>query len=486
MTTYAWTGPNGFTSNVQSPSITNVTTAAAGVYSLIVTNAFGCSSVAATTTVVIITPPVPTITGQTTMCVNSGFYNYTTESGMNSYFWSVSPGGNITGGTGTNQITVSWILPGPQTVSVIYTNPTGCTPVTPTVLNVTVYPLPGPAGSITGTANVCAGTNGVAYSVALIPNAVSYVWTLPAGATIASGGNTNAITVNFAANASSGNITVYANNACGNGATSPPFAVTVTPLPAAAGNITGPASVCEGATGVVYTVPAITGATGYSWTVPAGVNIMSGGNTNSITVDFSPAAVSGNITVFGTNSCGNGTVSPNFAVAVHPIPPAPVVTNTGYTAVSSAPAGNQWYYSPTHTVTGVPIPGATAQTYYTVPTGTGWYWSIVTLYGCSSDTSNHKLIFTVGIDSHSSSAINIYPNPNEGVFTLMFTSAKQEKYDIRVFNNLGMQIFEMKNLDVAMGTTRQTIDLRPAPNGMYSVIITNDLGSVVKKIVINK
>ncbi|MEI6900114.1 MAG: T9SS type A sorting domain-containing protein, partial [Bacteroidota bacterium] len=58
----------------------------------------------------------------------------------------------------------------------------------------------------------------------------NYVWTLPVGATIATGAGTPNITVNFAANASSGNISVYGNNLCGNGAASS-LAITVTAIP---------------------------------------------------------------------------------------------------------------------------------------------------------------------------------------------------------------------------------------------------------------
>jgi hypothetical protein len=45
--TYAWTGPNGFTSALQNPSITNATTAAAGTYSVTATVS-GCTSPAGT------------------------------------------------------------------------------------------------------------------------------------------------------------------------------------------------------------------------------------------------------------------------------------------------------------------------------------------------------------------------------------------------------------------------------------------------------
>ncbi len=477
-TGYTWTVPPGSTimAGANTNSITVTLGTSSGNVSVMGTNL--CGNGSASTLAITLNPaPVPTITGQTNICVNSGYYNYSTEAGMTAYTWTISPGGVINYGSGTNVITVSWTISGAQYVRVNYTNSGGCSAATPTQLNVTVNAPPAAAGSITGTSTVCGGTNGIAYSVAAIPGTVSYVWTLPTGATITSGTGTNAITVNFADNASSGNITVYGNNLCGNGAVSPSFAVIVTPLPADATTITGPASVCTGATGVAYTVPAIAGATGYMWTVPAGATIQSGGNTNSIVVDFGPGAVSGNITVLGTNSCGNGVVSPNFSVAVNAIPPKPVVTNTGTTLFSDAPTGNQWYFE------GALIPGAITQTY--VATQDGYYWSIVTLNGCASDSSNHKLILTTGIDSHSSSAINIFPVPNDGQFNVSIATSSNETFSISIYNSLGVRIYQETKVDVN-GTLQKVIDLRPVSSGVYSMIFENSLSQVIKKIVVNK
>ena len=338
---------------------------------------------------------------------------------------------------------VSWNTAGAQSVSVNYTNANGCSAGTPTVFPVTVNGVPSAAGTITGTAAVCGGATGISYSVGAIANALTYVWTLPAGATIASGAGTNAITVDYADNASSGDITVYGNNLCGNGAASPAFAVTVTPLPAAAGTISGPAAVCQGDAGVIYTVSAIANATGYTWTVPAGATIVSGGNTNSITVDFSSTAASGNITVLGTNSCGNGAVSPDFAVAVNPVPVAPVITSSGYDLSSDAPAGNQWYKD------GVLIPGATSQTY--TATQSGEYWDVVTLANCSSDPSNHIFIVIIGMDEPQTGTVAVYPNPNNGQFTVKISSPEQETYTISVVNSIGLKIMELTDV-VAKGT----------------------------------
>jgi len=484
MSNYAWSVSAGGTITAGGTATSNTvtvtwTTAGAKTVSVNYANANGCSAAAPVVyNVTVNAIPVPTITGATSMCVNSGYYNYTTEAGMLNYVWTVSSGGIINFGSGTNQIQVSWFVGGAQTVSVTYSNGAGCNAAAPTVLNVTVNPVPGPAGTITGSASVCAGANGVSYSVAPIANATTYVWTLPTNATIASGAGTNSITVNFAANAVAGNITVYGNNICGDGTTSPAFAVSINPLPDPAGTITGPNAVCEGTTGVVYSVAAIANATGYNWTVPTGVTITSGMNTHSIIVDFSPTAVSGAFTVTGTNSCGNGTVSPNYNVVVNPIPVTPVITAQGDTLTSSAPAGNQWYFN------GTIIPGATTHTW--IGLQTGWYSDIVMLSGCSSDTSNRIYILKVGVEpSPTKPDVTIYPNPNDGEFTLVISTPRQDNFSIKVFNNLGIQIFEMKNVDVT-GTTRQVIDLRPVPNGMYSVVIANEMGSVVKKVVVNK
>lgn len=91
-------------------------------------------------------------------------------------------------------------------------------------------------------------------------------------------------------------------------------------LPAAAGTVSGTPVVCQGQTGVVFSVPAIANATSYIWTVPSGAIITSGANTTSITVDFTISAVSGYVTVQGSNSCGTGTVSATYAVTVNYLP----------------------------------------------------------------------------------------------------------------------------------------------------------------------
>jgi hypothetical protein len=484
MINYVWSVSAGGT--IQGSATTNTitvlwTVAGAQTVSVSYTNANGCTPAAPTVYPVTVNPTtVPVINGTNNLCLNSGYYNYTTQPGMINYIWTVSSGGTITNGQGTSTLQVVWTGIGAQTVSVIFTNGSNlCTAATPTVFPVTVSGLPDAAGTITGTPTACAGATAVAYSVPTINNSITYVWTLPAGATIASGSGTNSITVDYANNASSGNITVYGNSICGNGATSPPYAVTITQLPGTASDVTGPASVCFGEAGVVYSILPLAGATSYTWTVPSGFNIIAGIGTNSITVDIDPAAIPGNIKVFGSNSCGDGGSSPTLAVTVNPVPPAPVIQEITPGVLSSdALAGNQWY------VDGTLIGGANAQTY--TATQTGHYTDIVTLAGCSSAPSNDIYIIMVGIsESAYGSSVNVYPNPGDGLFTLVVSVKETQSFDLTVINNLGITIYEQKDLNIK-GTLTTTLDLRSKPEGVYTILLKNDRTQITRKIVIDK
>ncbi len=148
--------------------------------------------------------------------------------------------------------------------------------------------------------------------------------------------STNTISVNYNNNAVSGNITVKGNNNCGNGVSDSLY-ITVSPLPADAGTISGPINVCKGQTDVVYTVPPIAGADYYYWILPAGV--IGTSITNSIIVNIGNNTQSDSIKVYGYNSHGNGT-STALMININSIPtdagiiigdPIVCSNNSGYT-----------------------------------------------------------------------------------------------------------------------------------------------------------
>jgi hypothetical protein len=104
---YSWTGPNGFASSQQNPSVSSATVAASGTYSVTATVA-GCTSSLATTNAVVNSSPSSTITAPASVCPNSGGNTASVpDAGVGAtYSWSIT-NGTITGGAGTRTITFS-------------------------------------------------------------------------------------------------------------------------------------------------------------------------------------------------------------------------------------------------------------------------------------------------------------------------------------------------------------------------------------------
>ena len=193
MSTYVWTVSAGGTitaggtSNSRTATIRWNTDGPQTVSVSYINPATGCTPPSATVyNVTVDAMPVPTITGPTSVCVGSTSNVYTTEAGMANYAWTIAAGGTITagGGTGDASVTVTWTTVGPKTVKVNYDNANGCKAVTPTSRNVTVNALPTPI--IAGTNTTCLGST-ITYST--LAGMSNYIWTIPAGGTIVSGGS---------------------------------------------------------------------------------------------------------------------------------------------------------------------------------------------------------------------------------------------------------------------------------------------------------
>ena len=328
-TSYTWaysgTGVTINNSTSNNVSINFAPNATSGNLTVMGTNACGNGIISTNYAITVNAVPTTsgTITGTAAVCQGQSTVPYSVGAipGATGYTWAYSGTGAIINGT-TNNVTINFAPNATSgNLTVLGTNSCGNGAVSSDYI-ITVNPIPVVAGSINGTAVVCQGSNAIAYSVGSILNATSYTWTYSGtGATINNSASNN-ISINFAANATSGNLTVSGSNLCANGAVSASYPITISLLPATAGSITGSSAVCQGQSSVIYSIPAIINVTGYSWTVPTGAVIVSGNNTNSITVDFLTGAASGNVTVQGTNSCGAGTVSNPYFVTVTPMPVA--------------------------------------------------------------------------------------------------------------------------------------------------------------------
>ena len=234
-TGYQWSVPTGVIitsgNNTNSITVTYTATSVSGAFTVYAfkANCYGAPS--SPFQVTVNTPSYPTLTGPVAACALSTGNYYSTEAGMLNYNWTVSSGGSITSGWGTNSISVTWNSAGSQQVNVLYSNLFGCTADTPATLNVTVNPLPDSTGTISGPSPVCAGATGLVYSVSPVNNSLSYDWVLPPGFTLTAGNGTNTITVSVDSTAHNGTISVSATNQCGSGPPSPSFEVIVNAVP---------------------------------------------------------------------------------------------------------------------------------------------------------------------------------------------------------------------------------------------------------------
>jgi PKD repeat protein len=416
--------------------------------------------------------PVPTITGPAAVCAGATGVIYTTESGMTGYTWSVSSGGNITGGSGTNQIMVTWTTTGSKTVSVNYVNSNGCTAPSPTVYPVIVNPAP--LADFSFPANICDGQN-VQFTDISQPNGgggiSSWLWNFGDPAS----GTNNSSTLQNPAHqftaAGSYVVNEIITNA-GGCADTMVHTITVNPLPQAIITPNGPTTFCEGLS-VTLTASA---ATSYLWST--------GATTQSIVV-----TISGNYTVTVTNGFGCTATSSPTGVTVLPlagIPDKPsgpdtvdlhFITTSDY-ITTGAPAASSYSWDLNPSNAGI-ISGTT--TTGTVVWNTSFLGSVLikvkSVNSCGeslwSDEKNTIVENSaLGIQDKTPIALLIYPNPATNRITVDYpgysktVSTSLDLYEIR-----GQLI---KRVDITERITQVDISTLPAAVYMIRLTIGND------------
>lgn len=530
-TTYAW-------STTATTAIINVTPTATSTYT--VTGTTGGCSKSASAVVTVNSNVTPTISivsssGNTSCTGASVTYTATATNGGLSPIYQWQQNGNPVG-TNSSTFSTTTLTTGDVITCVLTSNATCATTTTATSnsITMTITATVAPSVSIassTGSSSSCSGS-----TVTFTPTPInggttpSYVWKLN-GSNVGTGSTYSSNTL------STGN-TVYcvmtSNSSCASPTTasSSTITMTVNSLPSASANasnsvlncITTSATITAGGGGTyVWSTTettssiSITSAGTYSVVVTdansctatasatvtqnttspsvsinpntANINCVttsttltaSGGasylwSTSEITASITVSA-GGTYTVTGVGTNGCTATASSVVTQSGSTPATPTISQNGLVLTSSSATGNQWYKD------GVLIPGATGQSY--TATQNGAYTVVVTQSGCSSAASNPGTSITnVGIEEISSSnMISIYPNPNDGNFTLSFTSTAKMTYKVEIVNALGQLIFKDEVKEFT-GTYSKALSIVEYGRGIYTISLTNSQHQTVKKIIV--
>ncbi|MGZ3863937.1 MAG: T9SS type B sorting domain-containing protein [Bacteroidia bacterium] len=416
-TNYTWSGPNSFSSTLQNPSITGITFAAYGTYSLTVVDANSCVN---TATVDVVVNPLPTVTvAGSTVCINQTIS--LTSAGGVGYSWS-GPLGYASNQQNPTIPNATAGMAGNYVVTV--TDANNC--VNANVAQVSLNPLP-VVSATSGT--VCAGS-----TVQLnASGANSYNWFPTTGLSSSTSASVSA-TVNTTTT-----FTIVGTdlNGCRDTATT---VVTINPLPVL--SITP--SIAGGCMPVCVSYSNTTSATGFcEWNF---------GDGNIITNDCNPThcftSIGKNVVTLTLTDANNCKNTANAITNVYPIPVAdfsfdpqpttvldPVIHFTNQTTGASITGFNWTMSEPPNTYTAVS--SSPSHTY--MEAGSYPVELVVTSnYGCKDSITK---VVVIGEDYFIYVPNAFTPNM-DGVNDLFFAKGEGIKdFKMYIFDRWGNEVF---------------------------------------------
>ncbi|HKR06127.1 MAG TPA: T9SS type A sorting domain-containing protein [Bacteroidia bacterium] len=467
--TYSWSGPNNFTSSLQNASISGASPANGGMYSLAVTNVFGCS--ASTTTSVSVNPnPVLSIASQTSACdgANNGSVDIDATSGTPPFLFDLDGNATLDG-------IYTGLASGSYNISVIDDN--GCE----NSISVTITETPSPTALVSGSGTICSGDSVNVHLV--FTGASPWNYTLSDGTQNING--TSSVSpadikiVPNAAGSHSYSMTVLADANCSSGTATGTVPVTVNSKPGASITTAGPTTFCSGTNPLTLTANPGTGYT-YQW--KKGANNIAGATGQS----YVPTATANSYKVIVTNPESCSSLSAGIAVTVNALPAAtitpqgPTTFCAGDSIVLQANTGTglayQWKKG------GGSIGGATLQN-YTAKTG-GTYRVIVTNANTCSRTSAGTII-TVNCRLSETlieeTTLEVFPNPANGRVTVIFNSKENQSCDLKLMDVTGRVVMQ-EQLTLLSGRNEHIFDLSSLAKGLYLVKILAPGGEMTEKI----
>ncbi len=482
--TYVWTGPNGFSSTQQNPSLPTVTSADAGTYSLTVTQN-GCTSGMGTVSVTV--TPNPTVTvnnaticaGQTATLTATGATSFSWSSGGNSAVETVNPTNTtsytVTGtdnGCSANAIATVTVN---QIPNVTVNNPTICSGQTATLTANGATNYSWSSGGSSATENVNP-TSTTSYTVTGTSNGCS----ADAIATVTVNQNPS-VSVNNATICSGQTATLTANGATNYSWSSGGSSATenVNPTSTISYTVTGTSNGCSAdavATVNVNQNPNVTANASQTSVCNGGSVTLTGGGANTYTwssgvsdgVSFPPSSTQ-TYTVTGTdnNNCSNTamvTVTVNSLPSVNANASATTVC-LGDSVILSGGGASTYAWSN----------GVNDGMYYT-PSATQNYTVTGTDNNGCQGTDTITVIVdncTTGLTALNKTQLKVYPNPFTNEINVV---SDHSLGTVLVYNAIGEKV-----MAVTTKETETKLNLADLKAGVYILRVQHSSMRLIKE-----
>jgi hypothetical protein len=310
------------------------------------------------------------------------------------YQWynGVTPIGGETASTYTTTSLVNG-----DAISVQLTSSETCTTGNPAIsntINMTVNALVPVSVSIAANpgSTICAGTS-VTFTATPDNGGTSPAYQWYNGVTPIGGETASTYTTTTLVNGDAISVQLTSSETCttGNPATSNTINITVNPLPATAGLISGPTDACPligSVTPTVYSIDPVPGVSAYQWDIPVGTTLVSGQGTTSISVIFDNSFALTNSQFKVRTVSAEGCIgAPSSLIVLKNIPGIPVAING---PTNACPFVNQ---PTTATYTIAAVQYATSYTWTVQGTGI----SLVSGQGTTSIEVSYANNFNTGV-----------------------------------------------------------------------------------------
>lgn len=422
----------------------SITINQAGLYFAIATTINGCND----TTTIYVTTIFPTADTSVTASGSLDFCSYddvtlTAASGY-SYLWN-------TGDT-TQAITSNTA----GSYFAVVTAPNGCKDTTDTYTTA-VFDDADTNVTVSGSLDFCSHDNVILTAAA----GQSYLWS--------SGETSQSVNIN---QAGTYNAIVTTTNGCLD--TTAAFTTTIFPDADTGITASGPLDFCS------YDYVTLTGAAGqtYLW-------------SNGDTLQASVINTTGDYFVTATTTNGCSANSDTIAVTVFPDVVLPQIISVHYSYVPSYVVSNGLGWVGTGLMNSLTILSDSNHTYqwrvkggvitsgqgtdslvitWGIPDTNASVWLIVTRGACKDSTSLNFVISGIGFDENFLLQAKLYPNPNDGCFTIEIP----ERYigsEMIVMDGIGRPLERL-----IIQETKTNIDIRKRPKGVYRVHIKSQQG----------